>query len=45
MEGVQFWSPENQELVHTDDEVHLHDVYGYTKYYNSVGASVVSLLK
>jgi hypothetical protein len=51
VEGVQFWrhsgfwSPENQELVYTDDEMHLNEVYGYTKYYNSVRAAVVSLLK
>jgi hypothetical protein len=51
VEGVQFsrhsgfWSPENQELVYTDDEVHLNEVYGYTKYYNSVRAAAVSLLK
>jgi hypothetical protein len=37
VEGVQFWrhsgfwSPENQELVHTDDEVHFNVVHGYTK--------------
>jgi lysophospholipase L1-like esterase len=31
-----FWSPENQELVYTNDGVHLNEVYGYTKYYNSV---------
>jgi hypothetical protein len=24
-------SPENQELVDTDDKVHLNEVYGYTK--------------
>jgi hypothetical protein len=29
-----------QELVYTDD-----DIYGYAKYYNSVRAAVVSLLK
>ena len=40
-----FWSPENQELVYTNDGVHLNEVYGYTKYYNSVRAAVVSLLK
>jgi hypothetical protein len=51
VEGLQFWrhsgfwSPENQELVYTDDEVHLNELYGYTKYYNSVRAAVVSLLK
>jgi hypothetical protein len=37
--------PENQELDYTDDEVHLNEVYGYAKYYNSVRAAVVSLLK
>jgi hypothetical protein len=32
VEGVQFWRhPENQELVDTDDKVHLNEVYGYTK--------------
>ena len=39
VEGVEFWrhsgfrSPENQELVYTDDEVHLNEVHvhGYTK--------------
>ena len=42
VEGVQFWkhsgfwSPENQELVYTDDGVHLNEVYGYAKYYNNV---------
>ena len=51
MEGVQlwrhsdFWSPENQELVYTDDGVQLNEVYGYAKYYNSVRVAVVSLLK
>jgi hypothetical protein len=51
VEGVQFWrhsgfwSPDNQELVYTDDEVHLNEVYGYTKYYNSVRVAVVCLLK
>jgi hypothetical protein len=51
VEGVQFcrhsgfWSPENQELVYTDDWVHLNEVYGYSKYYNSMQAAVVCLLK
>jgi hypothetical protein len=42
VEGVQFWrhsgfwSSKNQELVYTDDGVHLNEVYGYAKYYNSV---------
>jgi hypothetical protein len=51
VEGVQFcrhtgfWSPENQELVYTDDGVHLYEVYGYAKYYNSVRAAAISLLK
>ena len=40
-----FWTPENQELVYTDDGVHLNEVYGYPKYFNSVRAAVVSLLK
>ena len=37
VEDVQFWrhlglwSPENQHLVYTDDEMHLNEVYGYTK--------------
>ena len=37
VEGILFWrhsgfrSPENQELVDTDDKVHLNEVYGYTK--------------
>ena len=37
VEGVQFWrhsgfwSPENQELVYTDDEVHFNEVHAYTK--------------
>jgi hypothetical protein len=37
VEGVQFWrhsgfwSPENQELVYTDDEVHFNEVNGYKK--------------
>ena len=32
VEGLQFWRhPENQELVNTDDKVHLNEVYGYTK--------------
>jgi hypothetical protein len=37
VEGVKFWrnsgfwSPENQELIDTDDEVHLNEIYGYTK--------------
>ena len=51
VKGVEFWrhsgfrSPENQELVYTDDEVHLNEVYWYTKYYNSVRAAAVSLVK
>jgi hypothetical protein len=51
VEGVQFWrhsgfwSPQNQELVYTDDGVHLNEVYGYPKYFNSVRAAVVGLLK
>jgi hypothetical protein len=46
VEGVQFRRhPENQELVDTDDKVHLNEVYGYTKLYNSVRAAVVSLMK
>jgi hypothetical protein len=50
VEGVEFWrhsgfrSPENQELVYTDDGVHLNKVYGYPKYYNGALAAVVSLL-
>ena len=32
VEGVQFRRhPENQELVDTDDKVHLNEVYGYTQ--------------
>ena len=37
IEGVQlcrhfdFWIPENQELVYSDDGVHLNEVYGYTQ--------------
>ena len=51
VEGVQFWrnsgfwSPEDQELVYTDDGVHLNEVFGYTQYYNSVRAAVVCLLE
>ena len=37
VEGVQ--------LVYSDDRVHLNEIYGYTKYYNSVRAAVVCLLK
>ena len=50
VEGVEFWrhsgfrSPENQELVYTDDGVHLNEVYGCPKYYNGALAAVVSLL-
>jgi lysophospholipase L1-like esterase len=50
VEGVEFWrhsgfrSPVNQELVYTDDGVHLNKVYGYPKYYNGALAEVVSLL-
>ena len=42
---IYYWSPENQELVYTDDGVHLYEVYGYAKYYNSVRAAAISLLK
>jgi lysophospholipase L1-like esterase len=48
VEGVEFWrhsgfrSPVNQELVYTDDGVHLNKVYGYPKYYNGALAAVVS---
>jgi hypothetical protein len=45
VETLRLCSPENQELVYTNDGVHLNEVYGYTKYYNSVQAAVVSLLK
>jgi hypothetical protein len=37
VEGVQ--------LVYSDDRVHLNEIYGYTKYYNSVRAAVACLLK
>jgi hypothetical protein len=40
-----YFKEDNQELVYTDDGVHLNEVYGYPKYYNSVRAAVVSLLK
>ena len=51
VEGVQIWrhsgswSPENQDLVLTSGEMHLNEVYVYTKYYNSVREAAVSLLK
>jgi hypothetical protein len=36
---------EGVQLIYTDDRLHLNEIYGYTKYYNSVRVAVVCLLK
>lgn len=40
-----FWSDENKQRVFSPDGVHLNNMHGYPKYYQSLRAAIVSLAK